>query len=262
MSWDVDLLHYGTQRVPGTQVFHQSRWDTWQTFHFYVLLLTSPDGVVLIDCGMDDPAPLNVAIEQNMGAENCIRHVASGGRVTDLLSARGIAPSDVSVVALTHLHADHAGNAALFPRASFVVGRRGWEAHLRRRTTHAGLVAPPAFPADALALLDEADRSGRLVLADDGDEAVEGLAVRTIDGHTDDSTGYVIDSTAGALVVPGDTIWTFENLERDVPVGSYIDLPACYDAMEWARAAGDGVLPSHEPLLMERHPDFRVRSAA
>jgi len=262
MSWDVDILHYGTQRVPGAQVFHQARWDTWQVFHFYVFLLTGPDGVVLVDCGMDEPGPLNAAIEANMGEENCIHHVGSGGMVTDLLHARGIAPSDVSAVALTHLHADHAGNAGLFPGASFVVGRRGWEAHLRRRVTHARLVSPPAFPADALATLDAADGSGRLLLADDGEDAVPGLAVRTIGGHTDDSTAYVVDSTAGALVIPGDTIWTFENLEFDLPVGSHLDLPACYDAMAWARSAGDGVLPSHDPSLVERHPDVRIRKAS
>lgn len=96
---------------------------------------------------------------------------------------------------------------------------------------------------------------------DDDDEVVPGLTARTIGGHTDESTGYVIDSTAGHLVVPGDTIWTWENLHRDVPVGSHISVPDCQDAMVWACQAGDGLLPSHDPLLSDRYPDARVDKA-
>jgi glyoxylase-like metal-dependent hydrolase (beta-lactamase superfamily II) len=252
VTWQVEVLHYGEQRVPGAQVFHQADWDRWHTFNFYAFLLTGPDGVVLIDCGMDDPGPLNHAIEGSMGERGCIHHVSTGGMVTDLLAARGISPSDVDLVALTHLHADHAGNVGLFDRAQYAVGRRGWEAHLRRRESHPGLVSAPAFPTDALAVLDGAAGDGRLVLADDDEQIAPDLNVRTIGGHTDDSTAFVVDSDRGRLVFPGDTIWTYANLDTDHPVGSHVDVPACMDAMAWARGAGDLVVPSHDPLVLDR----------
>lgn len=258
MSFTVDVLRYGVQQVPGAQAFHQSDFDRWLPFDFHIFLLRDDDTVVLLDSGMDDPESLNSAIAASLGDRACITHLPTGGTVTELLGRHGLVPGDVDVVALTHLHDDHAGNVHLFTGARIAIGRRGWEAHLHRRKTHPGLVAPPAFGSTALAAMAVAEAEGRLLLVDDDEPVVPGLMARTIGGHTDDSTGYVVDSTAGRLVVPGDTVWTWANLERDVPVGSHVDVPACLDAMGWVRDAGDGVLPSHDPLIGERYADGRV----
>jgi glyoxylase-like metal-dependent hydrolase (beta-lactamase superfamily II) len=251
MTWQVEALQYGRQLVPGAQTYYQDGWDEWRTFAFYAFLLTGPDGVALIDCGMDDPGPLNTAITANMGERGCIRHLTTGGMITDLLAARGIGLGDVDLIALTHLHADHAGNVALFPNATVALGREGWHAHLRRRESHPRMVGAPAFPAGVLTHLDDAEQGGRLALAED-EEVAPGIVARTIGGHTDDSTAFVVDSTIGSLVFPGDTIWTYDNLDRDIPVGSHVDLAACYDAMASAREAGDLVVPSHDPMVPEK----------
>lgn len=262
MTFTVDVLRYGTQQVPGAQVFHQtSDFESWYTFDFHIFLLRDAESVVLIDCGMDDVDPLNGAIVDVLGEKGCIRHLPTGGLLTGLLADFGLAPGDVDVVALTHLHADHAGNLAMFPKAKVAIAQQGWLAHRARRASHPGLVGPPAFPGSALSAIDAAAAEGRLLLVDEDDDVLPGLSARTIGGHTDDSTGYVIDSTAGHLVVPGDTIWTWENLHRDVPVASHISVPDCLDAMAWARQAGDGLLPSHDPLIGERYGDRRVDRA-
>lgn len=261
MTWTVDILHYGQQRVPGAQVYHQAAWDTWHEFSFYIFLLKGDAGTVLIDCGMDDPAPLNEAIARNMGEENCIRHLPTGGTLAEVLASHNLTAEDIDYVGLTHLHADHAGNANLFPNATFILGRRGWEAHLKRRTTHPALVSAPAFPPATLDALDKASQTGRLLLGDDSEEVLPGIRAQTIGGHTDDSTAFVIDSVAGSVVIPGDTIWTFDNLEQNVPVGSHVSVPDCFDAMAWARTAGDILLPSHDPRLRELYPSGRVSGA-
>ena len=180
MTFTVDVLRYGVQQVPGAQAFHQSDFDRWLTFDFHVFLLRDGDTVVLLDSGMDDPAPLNTAISAGLGDHACIHHLPSGGRVADLLAPHGLVPDDVDVVALTHLHDDHAGNVGLFPRARIAVGRRGWQAHLERRSSHPGLVAAPAFGTAAMTELDAAAASGRLLLVDDGQDVVPGLSARTI----------------------------------------------------------------------------------
>jgi glyoxylase-like metal-dependent hydrolase (beta-lactamase superfamily II) len=61
------------------------------------------------------------------------------------LAARGVAPEDIDVIVLSHLHFDHAGGlltawapgatpALVFPRASYVVGAEAWD---RAVTPHA-----------------------------------------------------------------------------------------------------------------------------
>jgi glyoxylase-like metal-dependent hydrolase (beta-lactamase superfamily II) len=44
------------------------------------------------------------------------------------LPARGVQLKDVGVVIMTHLHIDHASAVSEFPRATFVVDRREWDA--------------------------------------------------------------------------------------------------------------------------------------
>jgi glyoxylase-like metal-dependent hydrolase (beta-lactamase superfamily II) len=46
----------------------------------------------------------------------------------DQVRARGVDPMDVGVVVMTHLHYDHAGAIADFPRATFVVDVAEWRA--------------------------------------------------------------------------------------------------------------------------------------
>ncbi len=44
----------------------------------------------------------------------------------DALARRGIAPGDVDTVINTHLHVDHCGNNAMFPRATIFMSRPEW----------------------------------------------------------------------------------------------------------------------------------------
>jgi glyoxylase-like metal-dependent hydrolase (beta-lactamase superfamily II) len=48
--------------------------------------------------------------------------------VPEQLRARGVDPADVRLVAMTHLHFDHASGISQFPDATFAVSEREWEA--------------------------------------------------------------------------------------------------------------------------------------
>lgn len=247
--FDIEVLGFATQEVPGPQVFYQAAWSEWVTFGFYVLLLRSDDVVGLIDCGMDDAGPLNAAIEQGIGERARIR--TSQG-VTTLLASRGVKPEDVDFVAFTHLHADHVGNVAKFPHARFILSREGWQRHLRLLEDRPAMVADPAFPLAAMRVLRDEARE-RVDLVGDGPTRYDGLEVQYLGGHTADSAGFVVTTPSGRTVVPGDVVWTYRNLEEQHPVGSCVDLGQCYEALSWARSAGDLVFPSHDPAVGERY---------
>jgi glyoxylase-like metal-dependent hydrolase (beta-lactamase superfamily II) len=75
-----------------------------------VALVHADVGTILIDTGMHHTRPV----------------------VLERLSERGLSPSDIDVLVLTHLHFDHADNAALFPHCRRIVH----EAEIKEAETH------------------------------------------------------------------------------------------------------------------------------
>jgi glyoxylase-like metal-dependent hydrolase (beta-lactamase superfamily II) len=127
------------------------------------------------------------------------------------LQARGVAPGDIDVVVLSHLHFDHAGGiltayeagrepALVFSRARFVVGRTAWERakrpHVRDRASY--------IP-EIVALLEA---SGRLeIVAGDTSETLgAGYRFHVSHGHTPGMLLTEVAMPAGPVVFAGDLI--------------------------------------------------------
>lgn len=254
MTYRIDVLHFASQRVPGPQVFFQAGWGEWLDFNFYCFLLVGEDRRILVDCGVDNIDPFNEHLLQPaLGPTGLVHHAQPGVGVEGLLRKRGLGPDDIDAILLSHLHFDHVSNLQLFPRAQFYLSKEGWERHLALRTSYPQMVPDPVFPAHAVDFIRGLPPE-RLVLVDDGRTPLPGVDVRYVGGHTADSAAWVVPTEEGRVVLPGDTIWTYRNLEEDHPVGAAVDILQCYRAMEWARTAGDIVIPSHDPEVLRRHP--------
>jgi glyoxylase-like metal-dependent hydrolase (beta-lactamase superfamily II) len=127
------------------------------------------------------------------------------------LAALGVAPDDVDVIVLSHLHFDHAGGVLeawaegvppklAFPRASFVVGRRAWE---RANAPHSRDRA--SFIPELPALLQA---TGRLELVDGDRSTTLGPRYRLdfSEGHTPGLMLATVDSPRGAVTFMGDLV--------------------------------------------------------
>jgi glyoxylase-like metal-dependent hydrolase (beta-lactamase superfamily II) len=127
------------------------------------------------------------------------------------LAAAGAPHDAIDVVVLSHLHFDHAGGllapfepgrppSLLFPKASFIVGRRAWE---RARAPHARDRA--SFIPELPALLAA---SGRLVVVDGDTHPVlgDGYRFHTSDGHTPGLLLTEVATDAGPLVFMADLV--------------------------------------------------------
>ncbi|MBB4662721.1 N-acyl homoserine lactonase family protein [Conexibacter arvalis] len=109
----------------------RSRWAALPVPAFLVEHPTA--GALLVDTGFH-PSVVD-GQRANMGRAGAILYTVRTSReqlVAAQLEQRGIAPTDVRTVVMTHLHIDHASAVSEFPAATFVVDRREWEAGASR----------------------------------------------------------------------------------------------------------------------------------
>ncbi len=172
------------------------------------------------------------------------------------LHALGVDPADVAVVVNTHLHWDHSSNNHLFPNARVVIQQReidyarhpaSWH---RRQFEH--------LPGLAAAWLSAEDRIDPV----DGDaEVAPGISVVTLPGHTPGSQGVVVEAAAKRYLIAGDCVDLYENWAGDdeaehIPSGLFTDIVAYEESMRRIEKLGCEVIPSHDPLVVERR-EFR-----
>jgi glyoxylase-like metal-dependent hydrolase (beta-lactamase superfamily II) len=235
-------------------MFFMSGWGEWTVADFFLFVLRRDDGkVVLIDTGVRDVDEIQPLVVAGVGERGRFRMDMATQNVPLLLRQEGIDPSDVGAVLITHLHYDHCSNAKLFPNAKFVVSRTGW--HLTLDPPHQALTPDILFPRDVLAYFASEARD-RLILADDeAPEIMPGIGAFYIGGHTMCSQAFTVQTKEGLAVFPGDTIFYYENLEKNHPIGLAVDLAECYQAMDRVRAVADIFVPPHDPVLLRKYPD-------
>ena len=218
----VHAISTGHVRVRQSQVLGRGRglarrfaplwdgeWSDWLPIS--VFAVEHRDGVVLIDAGANAgcmrlprwhpyfrrAVQFAVEPEQEAGAQ---------------LRALGIAPSDVKLIVLTHLHIDHDGGLAPFPQARVVVsaGERAAASGLMGRLN--GYLPqrwPASFDPEPLVFADAPygpfARSRRLT----ADGALTALPTP---GHTPDHVSVVLDDGERRIVFIGDAAYNQDNL--------------------------------------------------
>jgi N-acyl homoserine lactone hydrolase len=138
----IEPLNSGTTRWPASffdrtgkgliarlrAVGYGSSPDSWEARPVPVFLVRHPSlGNILIDAGLH---PSVARDPRDNLSRFTARHyeVEEGRDVVSQLRERGLAPSDIEFVVLTHLHEDHASGIEAFPQAKFVVSATEWEA--------------------------------------------------------------------------------------------------------------------------------------
>jgi glyoxylase-like metal-dependent hydrolase (beta-lactamase superfamily II) len=128
-----DLIERAPGRFPILRAMRRKR-DAWVWLPVPAFLVEHPGaGALLIDTGLHPSVAFDPT--QNLGRIGrrfFDFRMTSEQAASEQLRARGIDPADVRVVAMTHLHTDHASAVSEFPRATFVVDRREWDAAIAR----------------------------------------------------------------------------------------------------------------------------------
>jgi glyoxylase-like metal-dependent hydrolase (beta-lactamase superfamily II) len=170
------------------------------------------------------------------------------------LGRLGIDPASVATIVVTHLHYDHIGNLAAFPRAELIVPRKElefWTSPLARRAQF----AHSAEPAE-IELVQRMAAEGRVRLTEGREEILEGVTAIVVGGHSPGQQLTVVAGSGGPVVLTSDAAHFYEELERDRPFAVLSDLGECYAALdvirELAAQPGAVVVPGHDPEVMRR----------
>jgi glyoxylase-like metal-dependent hydrolase (beta-lactamase superfamily II) len=218
----VHAVETGRVRVKASQLVGRGRglarrlapifddeWSGW--LPTYAFAVEHPEGVILVDTGANAglkrlprwhpyfqrAVKFDIEPEQEAGAQ---------------LRAMGVGPSDVRLIVLTHLHIDHDGGLAAFPRARVLVspGERAAAAGLKGRIN--GYLPqrwPSQFDPEPLVFVDEPygpfARSRRLT----ADGALTALPTP---GHTPDHISVALDDSERRIVFVGDATYSQDNL--------------------------------------------------
>ncbi len=210
-------------------------------FMFWVLKGTGNRNV-LIDAGT-----YRGPFVEHWELQNVIKPSIAIGKV-------GLTPDQITDVILTQMHWDHVEGVDLFPKARVWMQREEYDHYIDARGhRQKGLIAP-----EDATMLANLRQVGRLMMVDgDAQEIVPGIVVYTGCKHTYASQYVGVRTGTGTVVVASDCVYTYENLEKHLPLGLTQDRDADFHAWErMLRIASNPrlIVPGHDPAVFERFP--------
>lgn len=176
-------------------------------------------GRILIDTGFHP----SVAVDpnQNLGRLNARAfgpRMEASDAVPAQLRGRGIEPSQIGLVVMTHLHADHASAISEFPGATFLISQQEWDVAttVARPTTH-GYVRRQFDHAFDYRTIDFGDdeRVDSFATFGRGVDVFGDGSVRLVftPGHTLGHMSVILRLKGREIVVAGDAVYTRRALE-------------------------------------------------
>ena len=158
----------------------------------------------------------NLALYRN-GDRNVLFDVGSGpdfmptaGTILEALDALGLAPEDITDVVFTHAHPDHIWGLIddfedlVFPDATHRMGRAEWDYWWNPETVNEIGEARAAFAVGAKRRMEMIEDT--VILFDDGEEILPGIASVETPGHTPGHMAFEIREGGEAALIVGDAI--------------------------------------------------------
>jgi glyoxylase-like metal-dependent hydrolase (beta-lactamase superfamily II) len=218
---------------------------------FAMCVARSPNQVVVLDSGF-----VNRKLGEAFGARDWVDYAPLLGEV-------GVALDEVDYVTLSHLHFDHAGGTSRFPQAKFILQRR--ELEFAAGAMPGNSAARHAFtPEDVLAAV-QLNWQGRVLLVDgDVEGVVPGVDVYLTPGHTMGTMTVCLDTLKGRVCYTSDAVYSYRNLEEDIPLGLAIDPYQAVESFKKIRhiLRGGTLIPGHEPRIFAEPESLGFRKVS
>jgi glyoxylase-like metal-dependent hydrolase (beta-lactamase superfamily II) len=209
---------------------------------YFVWVIKADAHSIVVDTGFDAAAAAG-------RGRTLIRPVAEG------LAAIDVDPTDVLDVVITHMHYDHAGNVALFPRARFHLQDAEMAYCTGRAMTHQHLAMP--FEAENVVQMVRRIFDARVVFHAGDSMLCPGVTLHHLPGHTPGLQAVRVETGRGAVVLASDAAHFWANLERETPFPIVTDVPQYLEslrALQRLAPSIDHIIPGHDPEVLARFP--------
>ncbi|MGH3225824.1 MAG: N-acyl homoserine lactonase family protein [Streptosporangiaceae bacterium] len=220
------------------------------------VLLECDGGFVLLDTGFNpalirDPPLCRRFHDPDRGVEAIV--AGDGDPLKAALDEAAVPIDAIDAVAISHLHNDHVGGVRHFAGLAPV--------HVQRAELSYGLSSPDA-ERNGMYRIDFDDPALDWQLADGETEIASGVIAVLTAGHTPGHQSFIVEYDesvgSGGFVFAFDAADLTENIEGELPVGSFIDCEAA-DTVEpirrlkaIARERGLLLVPGHDPVAWPR----------
>lgn len=205
---------------------------------------------ILVDTGTGSAQEI-IEVQRRYGI-NLANTTAPEEHILVQLDRIGVAPEQVDVVVHTHLHFDHVGGDDLFPNATFLVHRE--ELPFALAPPPYGVYYYREFGARVRAVLDQIQ-----VVAGDH-QVAPGIRMVHTGGHSPGHSVVFVETEVGRVVLAGDGVYNYRNLEYEWPQGPLFDVAATLRTIQTLKSA-DVILLNHDPLFEELFPAGPIGAA-
>jgi glyoxylase-like metal-dependent hydrolase (beta-lactamase superfamily II) len=214
------------------------------------ILLECDDGWLLLDTGFNTALLRDPALRRRFYPSPSYQPElpGPGEPLEEALAAVGVAVEDVSAVAVSHLHADHAGGLKHF------AGRV--PVHVQRAELAYGMSGRPEVERHTIFRVDFDDPRIDWRQAEGDTEIAPGVTAVLTAGHTPGHQSFVVDlAGGGGFVFAFDAADLTENITDERPVGASIgvDPQATVEPIRrlkrLAEEKGYEVIPGHDPVV-------------
>jgi glyoxylase-like metal-dependent hydrolase (beta-lactamase superfamily II) len=171
------------------------------------------------------------------------------------LKSVGVDPATVTDVIISHMHYDHAGNPALFPRARYHLQSAEMAFCTGSAMCHA-IMRAPYEALDVQAMVGKLF-AGRVIYHDGTAELAPGITLHRVGGHTRGLQVMRVHTRRGWVVLASDAAHFYANWQQRRPFPIVDDVAAYLDAfatIESLASSRDHVIPGHDPLVLRRYP--------
>ena len=235
------------------RIILDSQWAEWMPIIVYAVE-RSDGSIVLVDTGPADEINDDsyFACNERNGwfyRRNLAFDVSETETLAERMREAGLSAEMVTHVVITHFHADHMGNVAMFPSAEFIVGPGNWPSHVGSATCQLGEGWRPTIASYADGPVAGFDVSQ--ILGPDSN-----IRMVPLPGHTPGHAGVVVQDGDRAWLLAGDATFDYDQTERGAVSGVTADVEAALRTQAKIKAGVEAgrlvMLPAHDPAAFGR----------